>query len=156
MASQKCAMFGLWSFDISDCSDPGRQNNAGEMNPRLSGMERSASGRPGRAELNPSEAAGCRRRRAVSGRAGERGTMPAGWRQNIMHREVGRVRSVDCYFGLERERGELKGVAGGDEADANLCASFRPPIDFHIADAAAAFLDDVCCVPSSQIERFQG
>ena len=69
--------------------------------------------------------------------------------------------SVDCYFGLERERGELKGVAGGDEADANLCASFRPPIDFHIADdafaaAATFFLDDVGCVPPSQIERFQG
>ena len=85
------------------------------MNPCWSGMERSAWGRPGRAKLNPSEAAGCRRRRAVSGRgrAGERGTMPAGWRQNIMHREVGRGRgrSVDCYFGLERERveGEREG-----------------------------------------------
>ena len=118
-------------------------------------MERSAWGRPGRAKLNPSEA-GCRRR-AVSGRgrAGEGGTMPAGWRQNIMHREVGRGRSVGCYFGLERERveGEREGREwpAGDEADANLCASFRPPIDFHIADAkilgaAATFFDDVCTV----------
>ena len=137
MASQKSAMFGALIFLIA-------QIHCGKIiltktNPCSSGMERSARRRPGRAKLNPSEAAGCRRRRAVSGsaRGRERGTMPAGWRQNIMHREVGRGPSVDCYFGLERERGELKGVAG-DVADANLCASFRPPIDFHIAGAFAA------------------
>ena len=64
-------------------------------------------GRPGRAKLNPSEAAGCRRRRAACGRAGNN----ASWLATKHHhasrgrsRSVGR--SVDCYFGLERERVE--------------------------------------------------
>ena len=118
----------FWSLDISDCSDPGWQNNVGEMNPCWSGMERSASGRPGRAKLNPSEAAGCRRRRAVSGRvracgSGEQCQL-AGDKTSCIARSDAVGRSVDCYFGLERER--VEGEREGREwPEMSRCQSLR-------------------------------